>query len=73
MSERQSKRMVELIFNYHTGEMTGFLKPSSCPGYFKSRHDGSDVELELIVGDDEAERAASEFRACGFVMQVGAA
>jgi hypothetical protein len=62
MSERQQQRVDAIIAEYHNWK-------TFMPDY-QACADGSQTQIDLSVADDRAERAASELRACGFVVTV---
>lgn len=70
MSKRQEARVDELICRYH-GEFYLSFGARISPG-FDQYEDGTGTEIELVVEDENAQKAASEFRCCGFVVAVEA-
>jgi hypothetical protein len=67
MSARQKQRVDDLISRYH-GHLQTLFGALMAPG-FSQCEDGSETEIEIVVAEDEsAAVAASEFRACGFVV-----
>jgi hypothetical protein len=69
MSERQARRVDDLVDRYHGWNyFTSFGAPIS-PDYLQDE-DGTHTEIEILVADKNCNFAESEFRACGFVVSA---
>ena len=66
MNDRLQARVDKLIEQFHGRFQTRFGAVVN-PDYLRA-HDGSEIEILILVDDDKATRAASEFRACGFIV-----
>jgi hypothetical protein len=71
MNDRLRDRVDDLIQRFHLfGDRVPFGRgsvPAVWPDY-EENDDGSEVQIKIIVRDEDAIRAASELRACGFVV-----
>jgi hypothetical protein len=71
MNNRLRDRVDDLIQHFHLfGDRVPFGRgsvPAAWPDY-EENDDGSEVQIKIVVRDEDAIRAASELRACGFAV-----
>jgi hypothetical protein len=71
MNARLRDRVDDVIQRFHLfGDRVPFGRgsvPTVLPDYAENE-DGSEARITIIVRDEDAIRAASEFRACGFAV-----
>ena len=70
MNDRLRDRVDDLIQRFHLFDWVPFGRgsvPAAWPDY-EENDDGSEVQIKIIVRDEDAIRATSELRACGFVV-----